>query len=787
MLEDSSFSIHPEKQTNDLGEIFLDIGDAEQIDRDPHGLTLRTAAGEFKILIYRDEIIRFIFQPFGPASVKTTAAVIARPEPVPFDIREEEKRIILSTKKLILHINKEPVRVTIMDESHQVILQEGKMGIGTNSKKEAVCFKEMTDDDHFYGFGEKTGFLNKKGDKLIMWNTDVYAPHNPETDPLYQSIPFFLALNKGKAYGIYFDNSFKSCFDFQSEKDAYSFHAEGGQLDYYFLAGPGLKEVIERYSLLTGRMPLPPKWAIGYHQSRYSYETDNRVREIAGTFQKKEIPLDAIYLDIHYMDGYRVFTFDRSRFQNPKKLVEELKEKGIMTVPIVDPGVKEDPEYEVFQEGMVNNHFCKYIDGKVYYGDVWPGNSAFPDFANTGVRKWWGERHRFYTDLGIEGIWNDMNEPAVFNKSKTMDEKVVHDHDGVIKTHREMHNLYGFYMCEATYRGMKSLLNGKRPFLVTRAGFSGVQRYAAVWTGDNRSFWEHLQMSLPMIMNLGLSGVPFAGADVGGFAHHANGELLARWTQAGAFMPFFRNHSAIESCYQEPWSFGEKYEKVIKKYIELRYQWLPQLYTLFAEAHKRGIPVMRPLFLEYPEDVKTYNINDQFLVGENTLIAPIMHPSADHRAVYFPEGLWVDYWTDRVLAGNQYHLVSAPLDTLPIFIKKGTAVIHGEKKSSTAVPDKKMIFHLYYHDKSAVRFHLYDDDGRTFNYEKGDFLQKTFHVCYDGPEIIIQTTDTGQFKPAWTQMEFIIHCCNQESLQVELDGKKAAAVKKAGHVFSVVF
>lgn len=787
MPDDTSFAIHPEKYPHRKSRDFFDIGNIIRIDCNRNGLTIGTESGELKVLFYRDEIIRFIYRPGGAASEKTSAAVTAAPVEVPFSVREDGEKVFLSTKRLKVEIQKKPCRVIIKDEKEKILLKEGTKGIGYNHSKEVICFKEAADDDRFYGLGEKTGFLNKKGDRFVMWNTDVYAPHNPETDPLYLSVPFFMAARNGTAYGIYFDNTHRTFFDFQSQNNVYSFGGDGGQMDYYFIAGPEPKDVIAGYTVLTGRMPLPPKWALGYHQSRYSYSSEKEVRDLCATFRKKNIPLDAVYLDIHYMDGYRVFTFDKERFPNPESLVADLKKQGIMTVPIVNPGVKEDPEYPVFQEGMLKNYFCRYIDGRVFYGNVWPGKSAFPDFFHSKVRDWWGKRHRFYSRMGIEGIWNDMNEPSVFNESKTMDDKVIHNYEGEIKTHREMHNLYGFYMCMATYEGMKKLLNGKRPFLLTRAGFAGVQRYAAVWTGDNRSFWEHLQMSLPMLMNIGISGIPFCGADVGGFAYHANGELLVRWIQAGVFMPFFRNHSAIETRRQEPWAFGEKYELIIKKYIKLRYQWLPQLYTLFAEAHEKGLPVMRALFLEYPHDEKTFNIHDQFLLGENVMIAPIMQPGNECRAVYFPEGCWVDYWTDEEYAGKQYHLVSAPLDKLPVFIKKGTAVIHGEDKTSTAVPDKKLVIHLYYEDNHVSAFQLYDDDGQTFLYEDGEFLRRTFHVSYRGEEITIETNDEGRFRPGWSEMEFQIHGCSHDSLRVKWNGRSSAAEKKDGKVFAVSF
>ncbi|UQD51381.1 alpha-glucosidase [Bacillus methanolicus] len=785
MLEDSSFAIHPGQKKQMQTPDYKEIGNVLKVVKTESGASVNTESGTLFIKFYRDDIVRFVLNPFGETTLCSSPALITDGEKTEVTVCEKNGQILLSSAKLQVYLEKSPLRITIADPDGRVLVKEGAKGMGFKESKEIICYKEMEPEDHFYGFGEKTGFLDKRGEKMTMWNSDVYAPHNPETDSLYQSIPYFMTLRNGFAHGIFFDNTFKTTFDFRSEETNYSFSAEGGQINYYVLAGPTPKDVLEQYTFLTGRMPIPPKWAIGYHQSRYSYETEQEVRELAKTFIEKGIPLDVIYLDIHYMDGYRVFTFDKERFPNPKQLIKDLKEQGIRIVPIVDPGVKEDPEYYIYQEGIRGDHFCKYIEGNIYFGDVWPGNSAFPDFTSSKVRKWWGEKHRFYSDLGIEGIWNDMNEPAVFNETKTMDVKVMHDNDGDPRTHRELHNIYGLMMGESTYSGMKKQLNGKRPFLLTRAGYSGIQRYAAVWTGDNRSFWEHLQMSIPMVMNLGLSGIPFAGADVGGFAHDSNGELLVRWTQVGAFIPFFRNHSALGFARQEPWSFGEKYEKAIKKYIELRYQWLPHLYSLFAEAHHTGTPVMRPLMMEYPKDENTYNLSDQFMVGDNVIIAPIMQPSVQHRVVYLPEGNWVDYWTEEVFEGGKHHLVKADLNKLPIFIKQGSILVHGSVKRSTAIKDEKLTLHLYYGKSTSSSFKLYEDDGSTFEYEQGNYLRKTFHVKCTKDEISLTISDEGSYKPEWKEIELIVHGA-PENFALIINGQEKSLQKKENNWRTVI-
>ncbi|WNF35816.1 glycoside hydrolase family 31 protein [Bacillaceae bacterium IKA-2] len=773
-MQDTSFAIHPGTKKRLIGEEYQDIGNFISY-KIKNGIVFLKAENSFvAILFYGDNTARIVMNQNEEPSLKTSFAVIKERELVIPKVNEENETIEIKNGDIIVKITKTPFRVSILNSFGKLLLAEENKGFGFNEKGEVICFKKMEKNDHFYGFGEKTNYLEKRGEKMEMWNTDVYAPHNPETNSLYQSIPFFITLRKGKAHGVFFDNTFKTEFDLKSEEDTYSFKADGGQLDYYVFSGPTIKDVLKEYTTLTGTMPIPPKWALGYHQSRYSYETEAEVRELANNFVNKKIPVDAIYLDIHYMDGYRVFSFDHERFPKVKTLINDLKKAGIKIVPIVDPGVKEDPEYQIYQEGVLKNHFCKYLEGNIYFGDVWPGNSAFPDFTSTKTRKWWGEKHKFYADLGIEGIWNDMNEPAIFNETKTMDVKVMHDNDGQPKTHRELHNVYGFLMGEATYEGMKRQLNGKRTFLLTRAGYAGVQRYASVWTGDNRSFWEHLQLAIPMCMNLGMSGVAFCGPDVGGFDHDATGELLVRWTQFGTFTPYFRNHSAINTVRQEPWAFGENVELLTKKYIEQRYVWLPHLYTLFREANQAGIPVMRPLVLEHPTDENTFNLSDQFMIGNNVIVAPILTPTTKHRVVYLPEGTWVNYWTDELLEGSKHHLVEAPIDILPIFILQGTIVPHGTVKQSTQTPEEELTYHVYVGDEGIATYRLYEDDGATYDYENGKTFEQEVICNYEKNSIAISVIESkSSYTPTWKKETFIIHNLNLD-VEVSINGEVKA-------------
>ncbi|MFP5113997.1 glycoside hydrolase family 31 protein [Bacillaceae bacterium C204] len=736
MLETTSYAILPSK-VNRKVEVRHAVTSVNSYKWDGKVLTGTLSKGTFCIYFINDKTMRLIVNPFGEVDTAASIAAAGDTERMSGTLEENDRSLYLQIGENEVIIEKESFRLSVKKEG-EVLFQTDTPAVAYNSEKHVYFSIKKNPDSPIYGLGEKSGFINKNGSKISNWNTDVYAPHNKDTVELYQTIPFVLMHETTKSTGIYFDNTFRTEFDMQSKTDQLTIMAEGGQVNTYIMLGQDVKEVITLYTRLTGKTPLPPKWSLGYHQSRYSYTSQDEVKDIVTRFKDFEIPLDCVFLDIHYMDGFRVFTFDEDKFPQYKELIKELARENIDVVPIVDPGIKKDVDYPVYYEGMKKGYFSKYLSGEVYYGEVWPGISAFPDFFNSQVQEWWGELHRFYTDLGIRGIWNDMNEPSVFNESKTMDLDVIHNADGKEITHREGHNLYGLYMSKATFEGLQKLLGNGRPFSLTRAGYAGVQRYSAVWTGDNRSHWEHLEMSLPMIMNLGLSGVAFTGADVGGFSSDTTPELLIRWTQVGAFMPYFRNHSVQDSIYQEPWAFGMETLASVKKYIELRYRFMPYLYSLFHETEKTGLPIVRPLVMEYPNDPETFQCSDQILVGGQLLVAPILRPGQSHRSVYLPEGTWYDFWTREKYEGGKYHLIVADLDTLPIFIKAGTILPLGSAVKNTK--EKQDIELQIYHSENGMMGYLYEDDGYSYDYHDGEFSLSTFKM---GEDLELRTEREG--------------------------------------------
>ena len=586
--------------------------------------------------------------------------------------------------------------------------------------------KCLKGDEHFYGLGDKTGFLDKRSYAYEMWNTDNPAPQVDSFKALYKSIPFFMTLTGEHVYGIFLDNTYKSFFDMgQESEEYYSFGAAAGNLDYYYIAGDSLREVLTRYTYLTGTCPLPQKWTLGYHQSRWGYVTQEDIEEIARGMRERDIPCDAIHFDIDYMQDYKVFTWNEKRYHGDAAgYLQTLADRGFKPVVINDPGVKKEPGYTVYDEGILNGYFARTPQGEVYINAVWPGDAAFPDFGNPKVREWWGEKQKFLLDKGVRGIWNDMNEPASFN-GPLPDDVVFTDEDKET-SHARMHNLYGHLMAQAAYRGLERL-DGRRPFVITRACYAGSQKYTTCWTGDNHSIWAHLQMAIPQLCNLGLSGMPFAGTDVGGFGSDTTAELLCRWVQLGCFSPLFRNHSAMGTRPQEPWQFGREVLDIYRKYVKLRYHWIPYFYDLFHEAEQTGAPVMRPLVFHYEKDETAATCNDEFLLGDRILAAPVVYPGMKKRMVYLPEGVWYDYWTREKLTGPVWLIRDAPLEVCPIYVKAGSVIPAMEPMSYVGEKEEDTLLLDVFPGKGE--WDHYTDNGEDFAYREGEYNR--YHLVVD--------------------------------------------------------
>jgi alpha-glucosidase len=484
--------------------------------------------------------------------------------------------------------------------------------------------------------------------------------------------------------------------------------------------------VVERFTQLTGRIPLPPRWALGNHHSRWGYSTADKLLDIARTFRARGIPLDALHFDIDYMDGYRVFTWSHLRVPDPARLTSELHDLGVKLVTILDPGVKIDQDYQVYASGRAQDFFCKTLNGDEYHNVVWPGLCAFPDFTNPRTREWWGGLHAELLSKGVDGIWCDMNEPTVFVPDRaTLPPDVAHRGDDEARLHVQVHNRYGQLMARASHEALRRQRPHQRPFVISRAGCAGLQRYALHWTGDNSSWWEHLRMSMPQLQNLGLSGYAWVGADVGGFAGDATGELLTRWTEFGIFQPFCRNHSAFDAVPQEPWVFGEPYESSIRSMLLLRQRLLPYLYTAFDEAHRTGAPILRALLFEWPDDESTFTAEDEFLFGPALLVAPIVGPGSEYRHVYLSRGTWAHYWSGQSFVGPQHVLAHAPLGQPAIYARANTPLPLWPEMAHVDehTPDPLTWRTYLVHGAQAGVGELYEDAGDGFQYESGEWAR----------------------------------------------------------------
>lgn len=690
---------------------------------------------------------------------------------------ETKTEYLISTSKITVLVDKKTMRTQISDLEGNII-NEDELGFhweenyqfGGNSVKMSKITQTA---ESFYGMGDKATHSNLKGKRVSNWVTDSYA-YSKDQDPLYKAIPFYIGLHNNIAYGIFFDNTFRTNFDFAHERrNITSFWADGGEMNYYFFYGPEMSKVVRAYTDLTGTPEIPPLWALGFHQSKWSYFPESKVKKIAAKFRALKIPCDAIYLDIDYMDGFRCFTWDKKKFPDPKAMIQDLYKDGFKTVVMIDPGIKVDKDYWVYQEALENDYFCKRGDGPLMRGKVWPGECSFPDFTNPIVRKWWAGLYKeLMSETGAHAVWNDMNEPAIMEvPSKTAPLDTRHDFDGHPCSHRKAHNIYGTQMVRATYEGVKKYVYPKRPFVITRAAYAGAQRFCSTWTGDNVATWEHLWIANVQVQRMCMSGMSFVGSDIGGFAEQPNGELFARWIQLGIFHPFFRVHSSGDHGDQEPWSFDKEVTNIVRKFIELRYQLLPYLYTMFWKYSNENIPMLKPLVYFDQEDHQTHFRTDEFIFGDQILVCPIQEPNAMGRRMYLPRGKWHNFWTGEVLDGGMEKWVAADIDKIPIFIKAGAIIPKypvqqyvGEKVIEELILD--VYFKLGVENSS-----VYEDAHDGYDYRKGNYSLRNFKLNGKKNELIIQQFKNGAFITSYSSFKINLIDLPFAIKEVEIDNE----------------
>ena len=605
----------------------------------------------------------------------------------------------------------------------------------TNGKANASL--SIPEGTSIYGGGEVTGPLLRNGKTIKLWNTDSGAYGVDNGKRLYQSHPWMMGVRKdGTAFGILFDTSWKAELSCTNQK--IELKSEGVPFRVFIIDRDSPQAVVRGLSELTGTMPMIPRWALGYQQSRFSYTPANRVIEIADTFRQKKIPCDVIWMDIDYMDGYRIFTFNPTTFPNPKAVNRDLHIRGFHSAWMIDPGAKVDPDYFVYKSGTENDIWVKTADGKNFTGDAWPGAAAFPDFTYPKANKWWRSLYKDFLAQGVDGVWNDVNEPQINDTpNKTMPENNFHRGGGKIPagTHLQYHNVYGFLMVKASREGIMDVRPEKRPFILTRSNFLGGQRYAATWTGDNGSSWEHLKMSVPMSLTLGLSGQPFSGADIGGFLFNANADLFGNWIGFGAFYPFARGHACAGTNNKEPWAFGKEIEDASRIALERRYILLPYFYTLLHEASTNGMPIMRPVFFADPKDLSLRAEEEAFLIGDDLLIIPAFanHPN-------LPKGIWREL---SLVEGDKQNKYQAKIK-----LRGGSIVPTGKIIQNTNEKSLDPLTLIVCLDSQGqAKGTMYWDAGDGWTFKKGDYSQQTFTAEKDGNTVIVRLADQkGKYK-----------------------------------------
>ena len=748
----------------------------QQITAGSHGITATSDGTTLAVDALRDDILRVRLwkgdaipedASWAVLPASRTSRVSVAPEPHGF-----------ATRALRVLID-EHLELTVSDLAGNV-LQKDASPVRWEGNRFTIS-KQRGNDDHFFGLGDKPGPLDRAGEVFTMWNTDAFG-WQESTDPIYKSIPFFLHVSDRRTLGVFLDNTWRSNFDFgHSDPSEYTFGALDGPIDYYLIYGPEPRQVVTAWSWLTGTTPLPPLWALGFQQSRYTYFPESQLREIADRLRKDRIPTDVLWLDIDFQHRNWPFTVDEEAFPNFKGMVQDLANDKFKLVVITDLHVAKQPGvgYAPYDSGAAGDHFVKNPDGSTYVGTVWPGNSVFPDFTQARTRQWWGSLFKTFIDDGVAGFWNDMNEPAVFGTpGKTMPDNIQSriDEPGFRKraaTELEIHNIFGLENARATYDGELALRPNERPFVMTRASYAGGQRYGSTWTGDNSSTWNHLGMTVPQIVNLGLSGFALSGADVGGFAGSPSPELLTKWVQFAAFQPIFRIHSAKGTRMHEVWVDGPEQEAIRRRFIEERYRLMPYLYTTAEETSRDGLPIDRPLFLEYPDDLTG---GTEFMVGSRILVAPGSNlEEVAPYAVHLPPGTWYDYWTgDQVQSGKpagpidleqrdkviaQKPLMVTPmLDQLPVYVRGGSILpIAPLTQSTSETPDGPLTLRVFPLTQGldfqgeACAGEVYTDDGHTLNFRNGEFARIRFScsLTADGAITVQIAKQEGTWKPWW--------------------------------------
>lgn len=746
----ASISVHA--QVSDAGRLLA----WEKVE---NGIKGTTENASIRILVYKPGMVRVTItrlDKFEEFSYMLDSKAI--PEKTDYTIEDLSGQVVIRTQTLDVFIEKSPLFRVIFKNKEGKVINEDFPGKGFSTGftgSRSTIYKVIQPGERFIGLGEVLGNLDKRGSGFTLNNTDTYKYGDPRLS-MYVSVPFYIGIHQGEVYGLFSHNTYKSFFNFGLSTPGFSsITLEGGDVDYFFIYDKAIAGILKNYTWLTGRINLPPLWSIGYHQSRCSYFPQSNVELLAETFRKKNLPVDCIVLDADYLYHYQPFRINTNRFPDMKALTGKLSGMGIEVTASVNPGIMIDSSYDAYWDGLKQDIYVKYADGSLYTADIAPNTNHYPDFTNPKAREWWAEKMKFLPDNGIHGYWNDMNEPAV--GGSYIPDNLLFNFEGRKANGLEAKNLFGMLMARSSYEAAVKNGGNRRPFILTRSGYAGVQRYAAVWTGDNTAKDEYLLGGTLLNTQMGLSGIPFVGDDIGGYIGTTSKDLFIRWMQVGMFQPFARNHKEAYSNSNEPWSYGEEAESISRAFLEFRYRLLPYLYSYFYQASTEGIPIVRSLAIDYPFNDKIYETpyQYQFLCGKDILVVPVTSQEKV-KPVYLPDGEWYDLYTDRLISGNVEFKEEVPLHKIPLYVR-GSAIIPLQTPvlNTKQEPSDTLFLHLY-NGKTANSFIWYEDDGQTMDYRKEIFYRR--NILFNPEKRIIEiSAPEGKFISHFRYIKFIMH------------------------------
>lgn len=697
------------------------------------------------------------------------------------EVRDDPRILQITAGDDVLAIQKQPLRITFQHRNGNVWAKES-FGAGFMGDRVAHVMSKP-ESEHYFGVGEKATEFNRTGKTFTQWNTDVTS-FKFNTDPMSKSVPFFMGLREGRAWGVYYDNTWRSEIDLGGQLNTHiGFYADGGELRFFLMSGPTPSDVLRKYTLVTGRSQLPPFWSLGTQVVGLGTITEPEVYTIANDYRGKKFPIDAIYLNRTHTSEYRTFTWNGETFPNAQAVVEEMGKRGIRIVQSLDPGIKDDAFYDVRNEGVTKDVYIKYPDGSNLAGDTWAGRSLFPDFSKPVTRDWWGALHKRGLDDGIAGFALTMNEPRMFT-GNTLAAVAEYDNEGRGAGQLEMHNQYALLMAKATFDGVRKLTPDKRALVVSRSGFSGIQRYASVWNGLHTNSWDELELILPMVLGAGISGIPGAGVRVGGIDQKISADLYARSLQLGSLMPRLEINSHPDQVVADPWTHGDTWERGNLAFLNMRYRMLPALYTAWWQHARTGAPVVRPMVWNWPGLTEVVQIEDQFMLGDHVLVAPVLKPELRERSVYLPEGLWYKYHSREKVRGGTRIVESAPnvgslpsgsdetsiLRAMPMYARAGAIV--AERDAMEHVAQKAVReMQLQVFAGGNQTSYLYEDDGESHANERGRYRALTFMTeAYSGG-FRIKVTSEGQFDEAAIRFSYLIHGLDRKPDRITVNGR----------------